>query len=348
MFFRYGQLVKGAAGWLLSPWFSPFRCIVEIRFATPDMIFVGFADFPLVGATAGLPVTPLLSTFFCSYFHCRRRGAIYHAGHTDDDGCLVDVCAHRHLLVHGQPSSLPHHHADRELHTVSILEMVFPTNSFWKLIDLTTVFQPNGKSENVNSPELNWMKSAALIGRSDLLPISHVVIWCQKENKAKKSQEKYKWAPCFNIRERGNASKVDHFAFTCSTDTRIHMSMHYSSVLRALCLSIVTIICLLASLLVAVGNAHLSWANQHAGASAMPGSATVNCALLWNKQHLFLLISSSLSLNLFLSEFASPFSLSLSNTQMLSHSLFLPLSATFPLYWKVLYNADQVMQSLHF
>lgn len=33
----------------------------------------------------------------------------------------------------------------------------------------------------------------------------------------------------------------------------------------------------------------------------MPGSATVNCALLWNKQHLFLLISSSLSVSKFVS-----------------------------------------------
>lgn len=50
------------------------------------------------------------------------------------------------------------------------------------------------------------------------------------------------------------------------------------------------------------------WTNQHAEASAMPSSATVNCAWLWNKQHLFLLISSlsvskfvpvSLSLNFF-------------------------------------------------
>lgn len=43
------------------------------------------------------------------------------------------------------------------------------------------------------------------------------------------------------------------------------------------------------------------WTNQHADASAMPGSATVNCAWLWNKQHLFLLISSLLSVSKFVS-----------------------------------------------
>lgn len=56
-----------------------------------------------------------------------------------------------------------------------------------------------------------------------------------------------------------NVLKVDHLAFTCSaTDARTHTSTRYSSKLRALCLSILVIICLLASLLVAVGNAHLS------------------------------------------------------------------------------------------
>lgn len=51
----------------------------------------------------------------------RRGGAVYHSGHSDDDGRVVDVRSHRHLLVHGQPRSLPHHHTHRELHTVSIL-----------------------------------------------------------------------------------------------------------------------------------------------------------------------------------------------------------------------------------
>lgn len=56
-----------------------------------------------------------------------------------------------------------------------------------------------------------------------------------------------------------NVSKPDHFAFACSAaNARIHTSVHYSSELGALCLSILVIICLLASLLVALGKAHLS------------------------------------------------------------------------------------------
>lgn len=147
------RLVKGAAGGLLPLWFLPFRYIVEIRFMNPDMIFVGSTDIPLVGTNSRSSCRSASNTFFCSSFLYRRRGAVYHAGHTDDDGCLVDVRAHRHLLVHGQPSSLPHHHTHRELHTVSMLEIVFHTNSVWKLIDITTLFQPNDKSENINSRE---------------------------------------------------------------------------------------------------------------------------------------------------------------------------------------------------
>lgn len=103
----------------------PFRCIVEIRFMTSDTISAGSADFPLVGTNSRSCCCSALSPFFCLSFLCRRRGAVHHAGHADDDGRLVDVRAHRHLLVHSQPSSLPHHHAHRELHTVSVLEVVF-------------------------------------------------------------------------------------------------------------------------------------------------------------------------------------------------------------------------------
>lgn len=179
MCFRYVRLVKGAAGGLLSPWFPPVSVrrgdqICESRY---DLCW--FRRFSSGGNKQPVLLSLCFNTFFCSSFLCRRRGAVYHAGHTDDDGGLVDVCSHCHLLVHGQPSSLPHHHAHRELHTVSILEIVFPTNSVWKLINIITIFQPNDKSENVNSPELEQMKLVALIGRIDLLPISHMQR-CQK------------------------------------------------------------------------------------------------------------------------------------------------------------------------
>ncbi|KAJ0019776.1 hypothetical protein NQD34_007345 [Periophthalmus magnuspinnatus] len=49
----------------------------------------------------------------------RRRSTLHHPGHPHDDGCVVDVRTDRHLLVHGQPRSVPHHLQDRELHTVS-------------------------------------------------------------------------------------------------------------------------------------------------------------------------------------------------------------------------------------
>lgn len=125
MFFRYVRLVKGAAGRLLSPWFPPISMcrgdqIYESRY---DLCW--FHRFSSAGSNSRSCCRSVLSTLFSSSFLCRWRGALYHAGHTDDDGCLVDVCSHRHLLVHGQPSSLPHHHAHRELHTVSILQTVF-------------------------------------------------------------------------------------------------------------------------------------------------------------------------------------------------------------------------------
>lgn len=149
MFFRYVRLVKGAAGGLRSPWSPPFSVyrgdqIYESRY---DLSW--FRRF----SSGGNKQPVLLSLcfkhlFLLVFFLCRRRGALYHAGHTDDDGCLVDVCSHRHLLVHGQPSSLPHHHAHRELHTVSILEIMFHSNGVRKLIVVTTVFQLNDKSES--------------------------------------------------------------------------------------------------------------------------------------------------------------------------------------------------------
>lgn len=63
----------------------------------------------------------------------------------------------------------------------------------------------------------------------------------------------------------------------------------------------------------------------------MPSSATLNCALLGNKQHLFLLISSSLSVSKFVSVGVCLFTLylSLSNTNRCSLALSLSLSATF-------------------
>lgn len=128
MFFRYVRLVNGAAGGILSPWSSP---PISVSMCCGDQIYDSrydlcwFCLFPLLGTNSRSSCRSALSTFFCSSFLCRRRGAVYHAGHADDDGCLVDVCSHRHLLLHSQPSSLPHHHTHRELHTVSILEVVF-------------------------------------------------------------------------------------------------------------------------------------------------------------------------------------------------------------------------------
>lgn len=85
----------------------------------------------------------------------------------------------------------------------------------------------------------------------------------------------------------------------------------------------------------------------------MPGSATLNCALLGNKQHLFLLISSSLSVSKFVSVgvclFTLYLSLSLSNTHRCS--LALSLSSSLPpfhLHWKVVSHMEQLMQSLLF
>lgn len=49
------------------------------------------------------------------------------------------------------------------------------------------------KVKTLTAQKLSQMKSVALIGHIDLL---------LKQNKAKKSQEKYKCAPCFHVRDR--------------------------------------------------------------------------------------------------------------------------------------------------
>lgn len=129
-----------------SPPPAQFRCILEIRFVNPDMILVGCADFspppppPPRWEPRGT-ITLLEAHFFlCWSLLCRRRGAVHHAGHTHDDGGVVDVRAHRHLLLHGQPRRLPHHHAHRELHPVSIPET--PVSSQQRHGNRSTFQQP--------------------------------------------------------------------------------------------------------------------------------------------------------------------------------------------------------------
>ena len=102
------------------------------RSVNPDIIFVCALLFQQLflfffclsqrGVASVCWWTLRLNPLFVSWSVPRRwRGALHHPRHQDDDGLLVDVRPHRHLLVHRQPSSLPHHHTHRELHTVSIM-----------------------------------------------------------------------------------------------------------------------------------------------------------------------------------------------------------------------------------
>lgn len=79
----------------------------------------------------------------------------------------------------------------------------------------------------------------------------------------------------------------------------------------------------------------------------MPGSATVNCAWLWNKQHLFLLISSSLSVSKFVSVGARPLphSLSLSLSNTCSLGLCLSLCPLYTFIGKFLQNMKCLTQA---
>lgn len=116
---------------------SPCLCS-RIRSVNPD-VAVQSTIFPLSPRRQpylSFP-SPSASYAFHFLFPSRWRGALHHAGHPDDDGLLVDVRPDCHLLVHGQPRSLPHHHTHRELHTVSV-QLILLFDPVWRALNCGT------------------------------------------------------------------------------------------------------------------------------------------------------------------------------------------------------------------